>query len=92
MILQYLKKQSQCLDSEIVAAIGIPIAEIRDAMSAMSARGDIMRCSVTRFRDGAPVEEMQSRIAGFVPPPAPGRKVGSTKDKGTLSSIVTKRL
>jgi len=76
-ILQYLKKYGQRLDSEIAAAIGIPLPQVRLYLSDMSARGEISRCSVTRFKDGKPVEGMLCRIAGSIPPSAPGRKPGT---------------
>ncbi len=76
-ILQYLKKQGQSLDSEVATAMKLPLDEVRASLTAMSERGEIMRCSVTRFYDGNPVEEMQSRVAGFIPPAAPGRKPGA---------------
>ena len=75
-ILQYLKKHGQVVDYEIAAAMKIPLPEVRTSLSDLSARGEISRCSVTRFTDGKPVEGMQCRIAGTVPPKAPGRKAG----------------
>lgn len=76
-ILQYLKKHGQLLDSEIAAATGIPLAKVRFSLSELSTRGEISRCSVTRFNDGKPVEGMLCRIAGYIPPPTPGRKPGT---------------
>jgi hypothetical protein len=76
-ILQYLKKHGQQLDSEIAAATGIPLPKVRISLSDLSARGEISRCSVTRFSDGKPVEGMLCRVAGFIPPSAPGRKPGA---------------
>lgn len=75
-ILQYLKKHGQRLDSEIAAATGIPLSRLRLSLTDLSARGEISRCSVTRFADGKPIEGMLCRISGFVPPSAPGRKPG----------------
>lgn len=75
-ILQYLKKHGQVVDYEIAAAMKIPLPEVRTSLSDLSARGEISRCSVIRFTDGKPVEGMQCRIAGTVPPKAPGRKAG----------------
>ncbi len=78
LILQYLKKHGQIIDSEIAAATGIPLPDVRIALSELSARGEISRCSVTRFSaDGEPVEGMLCRIAGTIPPKAPGRKPGT---------------
>ena len=76
-ILQYLKKHGQRLDSEIAAATGIPLPKVRISLSDLSARGEISRCSVTRFDDGKTVEGMLCRVAGYIPPKAPGRKPGA---------------
>ena len=73
-ILQHLKKHGQLLDLEIAAATGIPLSKVRSSLSDLSARGEISRCSVTRFDNGKAVEAMLCRISGYVPKPAPGRK------------------
>jgi DNA-binding Lrp family transcriptional regulator len=73
-ILQYLKQNGQCLDSEIAAATGIPLTTVLSSISDLSDRGEISRCSVTRYYDGKPVEGTLCRVAGFIPPAAPGRK------------------
>lgn len=78
-ILQYLKKHGQKLDSEIAAATGIPLPTVLTSLSDLSARGEISRCSVTRFPDGMPVEGTLYRAIGFIPPKAPGRKPGGAK-------------
>jgi predicted ArsR family transcriptional regulator len=76
-ILQYLKKHGQQVDYEIAAAMKIPLPEVRTSLSDLSAQGEISRCSVTRFSKGEPIEGMLCRIAGTVPPKAPGRKPGA---------------
>jgi len=76
-ILQYLKKYGQRLDSEIAAATGISLPQVRMSLSDLSARGEISRCSVTRFDDGKPIEGMLCRVSGYIPPAAPGRKPGA---------------
>ncbi|HQW20661.1 MAG TPA: FaeA/PapI family transcriptional regulator [Rhodocyclaceae bacterium] len=76
-VLQYLKKHGQRLDSDIAEATGIPLPQVRLSLSALSARGEISRCSITRFNDGHPVEGFLCRISGFIPPSAPGRKPGA---------------
>ena len=73
-ILQYLHKHGQRLDSEIAKATGIPLTTVRISLSDLSARGEISRCSVTRFNDGKSIEGMLCRIAGTIPPKAPGPK------------------
>jgi len=75
-ILQYLKKHGQKLDAEIAAATGIPLRKVRISLSDLSARGEILTCSVTRFNDGKPIEGMLCRVAGSIPPKTPGRKPG----------------
>ncbi|OFZ90643.1 MAG: transcriptional regulator [Betaproteobacteria bacterium RBG_16_64_18] len=73
-ILQYLKTHGQRLDLEIAAATGIPLPTVRASLSDLSARGEISRCSVTRFDDGKATKSMLCRIAGTIPPKTPGRK------------------
>jgi hypothetical protein len=73
-ILSHLKKHGQLLDSEISAMTRIPLDEIRQAIEDLSRRGEISRCSVTRYKNGTPVEGVQCRISGYYPPAAPGRK------------------
>lgn len=76
-ILQYLKKHGQQLDSEIAAATGIPLSQVRISLMDLSARGEISRCSMTRYDDGKPIEGTLCRVAGFIPPATPGRKPGA---------------
>lgn len=76
-ILQYLRKHGQRLDSEIAAATGISLTNVRLSLSDLSAKGEISRCRVTRYNDGKPVEGMLCRIAGSIPPKTPGRKPGA---------------
>lgn len=76
-ILQYLKKHGQLVDWEIAEAMGIPLPKVRTSLSDLSERGEISRCSVTRFADGKPIEGMLCRAAGTIPAKAPGRKPGA---------------
>lgn len=76
-ILQYLKKYGQQTDSEIATAMGIPLLKVRHSLSDLSARGEISSCSVTRFSDGKPLSGMLCRVAGYIPPSAPGPKPGA---------------
>ncbi len=73
-IIQCLKKHGQLLDSEIAEETGIPLAKVRGSLTDLSERGEISSCSVTRFNKGKPVEGFLCRIAGYIPPPAAGRK------------------
>lgn len=73
-ILQYLKNHGERLDSEIAAATGISLANVRLGMSALSAKGDVMMCRSIRFKDGKQIDAMLCRVSGYIPPAAPGRK------------------
>jgi hypothetical protein len=73
-ILQYLKQNGERLDSEIATATGVSLAKVRLSVSELSARGDVMVCRSIRFKDGKQVEGVLCRVAGYIPPAAPGRK------------------
>lgn len=73
-ILQYLKDHGEQLDSELATAMGISLAEVRQRVSGLSARGEVMTCRLIRFENGTKREGLLCRVAGFSPPPAPGRK------------------
>lgn len=73
-ILQYLRTHGQLLDSEIAAATGIPLPKVRTSLADLSARGEISWCSVTRYNNMKPVEQMLCRVSGYIPQASPGRK------------------
>jgi hypothetical protein len=73
-ILQYLKNSGERLDSEIAAATGMSLANVRLSVSALSARGDVMMCRSIRFKDGKQIDAVLCRVSGYIPPAAPGRK------------------
>lgn len=73
-ILEYLKQNGERLDSEIAAATGISLAEVRLGVTDLSARGDVMVCHSIRFKNGKQTDGMLCRISGYIPPAAPGRK------------------
>ena len=73
-ILQYLKNSGERLDSEIAAATGLSLANVRLRVTDLHARGDVMVCRSIRFKDGKQVEAMLCRVSGYIPPAAPGRK------------------
>ena len=76
-IMQYLKKNGQRLDSEIAAAVGMPLVKVRNLLSDLSAQGEISKCSFVRFDQGKKIEGVLCRVAGYVPPKSPGRKPGA---------------
>ena len=73
-IFEYLLKHGKRLDSEIATATGIPLPMVRASLHDLSARGEVSKCSVTRFANGKPMEGIMCRIAGTIPPRAPGPK------------------
>lgn len=76
-IMQFLKKHGQHLDSEIAAATGIPLVQVRRHITDLSARGEITKCSVTRFNGDERIEGVLCRAAGYIQPSSPGRKPGA---------------
>jgi hypothetical protein len=73
-ILQYLKSHGERLDMDIAAATGIPLANVHLHLSELAAKGEIMACYSTRFEKGNKIEGIICRVAGYIPPAAPGRK------------------
>lgn len=73
-ILQYLKKHGDQLDKEIALATGISLANVRLHLSTLAAKGEIMVCRSIRFEKGKEIEGIRCRLAGYIPPAAPGRK------------------
>ncbi len=74
-ILEYLKKNGEKLDSEIAEAMGLSLANTRTQLAELAAKGEIMACHSTRFdAKGKKLEGIKCRLAGFIPPAAPGRK------------------
>lgn len=78
-ILQYLKLNGEQLDADIAKALGLPLERVRTELRGLSAKGDVMMCFVTRFHGQKKTEGWSCRVAGFPPPPAPGRKPGPPK-------------
>jgi len=73
-ILDYLKNTGERLDSEIAADTGLSLASVRAGVSDLQARGAVMVCRSIRYKDGKEIDGVLCRIAGYIPPAAPGRK------------------
>ena len=73
-ILLYLKKHGERLDSEIAEATCISLANVRLHLSELAAKGEIMACHSIKFEKGKKIEGISCRLAGYIPPAAPGRK------------------
>jgi len=78
-IVQHLKDCGEQLDLEIAEALQLPLEDVRSAVQELSAKGAVMTCFVTRYRDGQKIEGWSCRPAGFIPSAAPGRKPGPPK-------------
>lgn len=67
------------LDREISEETGIPLSDVRYSLSDLSERGEISRCSVTRYSQGKPVESSLCRITGFAPSFSTNRRVAAKR-------------
>jgi predicted ArsR family transcriptional regulator len=73
-ILQCLKKHGQRLDLEIAKEMRVPLATVRQHITALAESREAIVCKTIQFENGRQFEAWQCRISGFVPPAAPGRK------------------
>jgi hypothetical protein len=73
-ILKYLKTHGERLDTEIAGAIGVSVANVRTQLSELAAKGEVMACLSIRYEKGKKIEGIKCRLAGYIPPAAPGRK------------------
>ena len=78
-ILQHLKTHGEQLDTQIADAVGISLAKVRLQLSELASKGEIMTCHSIRFEKGKQIEGIRCRLAGYIPPAAPGRKPKSIK-------------
>ncbi len=73
-ILQHLKRHGESLDVEIAEAAGMSLDLTRAHLAQLTAEGEVMAYHSTRFEGGEKIEGVRCRLAGFIPPHAPGRK------------------
>ena len=73
-ILKYLKTHGEKLDSEIANAVGVSLANVRQQLADLAARGEVMVCHSIKYEKGKKIEGIKCRLAGYIPPAAPGRK------------------
>jgi DNA-binding IclR family transcriptional regulator len=73
-VLECLRKYGERLDSEIAAETGMPVVAVRRHVASLAAEGAVIKCDLIRFEDGKRIEAWQCRVAGYIPPAAPGRK------------------
>jgi hypothetical protein len=72
--LQCLKKHGQRLDLEIAKEMHVPLATVRQHLTALAERREAIVCKTIQFEKGRQFEAWQGRVSGFIPPTAPGRK------------------
>jgi len=85
-ILQYLKNSGERLDSEIAAATGLSLAKVRLYVTDLQARGAVMVCRSIRYKDGKEIDGILCRVAGYIPPAAPGRRSKAQMPAKTTSA------
>jgi DeoR/GlpR family transcriptional regulator of sugar metabolism len=73
-ILKYLKTNGEQLDTDIAAAVGVSVANVRVQLAELAAKGEVMACHSIRYEKGKKIEGIKCRLAGYIPPAAPGRK------------------
>jgi predicted ArsR family transcriptional regulator len=73
-ILQCLKRHGQRLDLEIAKELRVPLAVVRQHLTALAESREAIVCKTIQFDKGRQFEAWQGRVSGFVPPAAPGRK------------------
>lgn len=78
-IIDYLKVHGEQMDADLAHALAMPIEQVRSEIRALSSKGAVMMCLVTRYRNGAEVEGLACRISGVIPTPAPGRRPSAAK-------------
>ena len=77
--LQCLKKHGQRLDLQIVREMRVPLAIVRQQLTALAERREAIVCKTIQFENGRQFEAWQGRVSGFIPPAAPGRKPKAKK-------------
>jgi predicted ArsR family transcriptional regulator len=72
--LQCLKRHGQRLDLEIAKELHVPLATVRQHLTALAESRQAIVCKTIQFEKGRQFEAWQGRVSGFVPPATPGRK------------------
>jgi hypothetical protein len=76
-IRECLKKQGECLDTDIAAATGLPLIKVHQSLRELMAIGEALFCNATRFEDGQKIEVMICRLVGRGPVIKQGKKAKS---------------
>lgn len=75
-ILQYLQQYGERFDTEIAAATGYTLVNVRLKLSELAGKSEVMLCHSIRFVKGNKTEGTLCRVAGYIPPVSGGRKSG----------------
>ncbi|MFN8840352.1 MAG: hypothetical protein ACK5XG_16505 [Burkholderiales bacterium] len=73
-VLDVVRKHRERFDFEISAEMAAPLDTVRTLGAELVSKHSVIACIVTRYEGGDPTDAWLYRIAGFVPPAAPGRK------------------
>jgi len=73
-ILQYVKQQGECLDTEIARVTKIPIESVQAQLSKLAAKYQVILCDSITFVKGKEFRSTICRVAGYIPPAKPGAK------------------
>jgi transcription initiation factor IIE alpha subunit len=73
-VLDCVRRHRERYDFEISAEMSTPLDTVRRLGAELVSARSVIACMVTRYADGDPTDAWLYRIAGFTPPPAPGRK------------------
>jgi len=85
-ILQFLKTNGERFDSEIAVATKMSLASVQRSLEKLLAQGEVIACHSIQFKDGKRIEGMRCRLAGYIPPAAPGRKGKPAASSSSSSS------
>lgn len=73
VILDYLNKHGECLDTTISHGTGIPLADVHQHLAELASKGEITACQLIRYECGEKVEGISCRISGYIPYAKPTR-------------------
>lgn len=85
-ILQYLKANGERFEAEIALGVKQPLANVKKSVEQLLAKGEVIACHSIQFKDGKRIEGRRCRIAGYIPPAAPGRKGKAASSASSSSS------
>ena len=73
-ILELLKTKGERLDHDLAAALSTPLQVVRNSLTELASRGEVVLCQSIQFRDGERIEGLRCRMASYVAAMGPGRR------------------